>query len=361
MWLRHLWATDFRSYEEIDIELPGGLTAIVGPNGSGKSNVLEAVSFLASGESFRGANGGAMVRDGQQSAIVRGDFKAGDREVLVETEITVGSTANRTQINRQKTNRVADLLEVLAVTVFAPEDLELMKGSPSVRRDLVDSAIVAVTPSTDQQRRDLARILRQRNALLRQAGGRLSDDIGITLDVWDQRLAETGELWAARRREMVVQLASEMQNSYVELAAKPAEVTVEYRPSWAGELADALSAGRPDDIRRGVSLVGPHRDEISFGLNGLPARTHASQGEQRTLALAARLAIHRLVGRARGDTPLLLLDDVFSELDPDRSAALLVALPDGQALLTSAAGLPAGARPDLVLQIDGSKLQGPTL
>lgn len=356
MWLRHLWAVDFRSYEAIDLTLPEGLTALVGPNGAGKSNVLEAVSFLASGESFRGAHGDALVRQGRDNAVVRGEFLAGGREVLVETEITPGSGANRTQINRQRTNRQRDLLEVLAVTVFAPEDLELMKGSPGVRRNAIDAAIVSVSPAADQQRKDLARILKQRNALLRQSGGRLTDDVAITLDVWDQRLAETGAAWSRHRGELVAELDDEVQNSYVELAAAGAKVAVCYAPSWNDDLAGALAASRADDLRRGVTLVGPHRDEISFELNGLPARTHASQGEQRTLSLALRLAIHRLVARARGDTPLLLLDDVFSELDPDRSAALLVALPSGQALLTTASGLPAGAQPEQIVEIKGSRL-----
>jgi len=352
--LKHLWAQDFRSYEAIDLELPPGLTAFTGANGAGKSNLIEAVSFLASGESFRGAQSDALIRTGQQSAVLRGEFTAGGRELLVETEITQGAKANRTQINRQKASRLRDLLEVLAVTVFAPEDLQLMKGSPSVRRDVVDAAIVSLNPAADQQRRDLARILRQRNALLRQASGRLTEDVGITLDVWDQRLAETGEAWSARRHELVVELAVAVQNSYVELAAGPAAVTIEYTPSWSGDLGEALVAGRADDLRRGVSLIGPHRDEISFFLNGMPARTHASQGEQRTLSLALRLAVHRLVAAARGDTPLLLLDDVFSELDPDRSAALLAALPEGQALLTTAAGLPVGVQPEQMVPIVGA-------
>jgi DNA replication and repair protein RecF len=356
VWLRHLWATDFRSYESVDLELTQGLTAIVGLNGAGKSNVLEAVSFLASGESFRGAQSDALIRDGCDAAVLRGEFEATGRDLLVETEITAGSRANRTQLNRQKVGRLRDLLEVLAVSVFAPEDLDLMKGSPSVRRDAIDGAIVAVTPARDQQRRDLARILKQRNALLRQSGGRLPDDVALTLDVWDQRLSEAGDAWSQNRSNLVRALNDEVRRSYVELASKPATVTVEYVPSWTGDLAGALAEGRRDDLRRGISLIGPHRDEIRFALNGLPARTHASQGEQRTLSLALRLAIHRLVATARGDTPLLLLDDVFSELDPMRSAALLKALPDGQALLTTAGGLPESANPERIVEIDGPSL-----
>jgi DNA replication and repair protein RecF len=198
------------------------------------------------------------------------------------------------------------------------------------------------------------RVLAQRNALLRQAKGRLDDSATITLDVWDAKLAASGEELAAARERLVEGVGPAVRRSYASVASVPEpEVAVElgYRRSWEGPLADALATGRADDVRRGVSLVGPHRDELEIRLAGRPARTHASQGEQRALALALRLAGHTVVTESVGSPPILLLDDVFSELDPARAHALLVGLPPGQTVLTTAGGLPPGARPDRLLEI----------
>jgi DNA replication and repair protein RecF len=218
---------------------------------------------------------------------------------------------------------------------------------------------VAVHPKNDALRADVERILRQRNTLLKQAGGHLDSAAEATLDVWDAQLAQAGEALAAAREDLVVRLQPELAKAYDQLAGGPADVGSTYTRSWRDDLSSALLASRRDDVRRGVTLVGPHRDELQLTIGGLPARTHASQGEQRSLTLALRLAGHRAVTDAAGSPPVLLLDDVFSELDPDRSDALLAHLPAGQALLTTAGALPDGARPDVEVRVVGGKVLAP--
>ena len=356
MQLRRLWLADFRNYTTADVApAPEGLTVIRGDNGEGKTNLLEAVGFLATLSSFRGAPNEALVREGAGPGIVRAEAVREGRELLLEVEIPAGGRV-RAQVNRQPLRRAAELLGALRVSVFSPDDLALVKGGPSDRRRYLDELLVALHPRNDGLRSDVERILRQRNALLKQAGGRLDADAATTLDVWDLQLATAGEALAAARDELVVRLQPELAKAYDQLAGGPADVTVDYARSWTGPLADALAASRKDDVRRGLTLVGPHRDELQLGIGELPARTHASQGEQRSLTLALRLAGHRAVADAAGSPPVLLLDDVFSELDPDRSDALLAHLPAGQALLTTAGPLPPGARPEVELQVVAGKV-----
>ena len=254
--------------------------------------------------------------------------------------------------------RTRDLLGALRVSVFSPDDLELVKGGPAERRHYLDDALVARRPAFDSLRSDLEKILKQRNALLKQAGGRLTPDVESTLSVWDAKLIETGEALAQARDDLVTELAPALNLAYEQVAGRSVPVTTTYDAPWREQgLAAALEAARRDELRRGVSLVGPHRDDLVLHLDGLPSRTHASQGEQRSLALALRLAAHRVVTDATGSSPILLLDDVFSELDPDRSAALLAHLPPGQTVLSSASGLPPGAMPELVLRVSGASVR----
>ncbi len=351
MLIRRISLTDYRNYAGAEASFSPGLTAVVGANGQGKSNLLEAVAYLATLGSFRGATTDAMVRVGSSSAVVRGEAEREDRRLLLETELVSGGR-NRAQLNRQPLRRARDLLGALRVTVFAPDDLVMVKGGPGERRRYLDSTLVALHPRNDELQGDVERILRQRNTLLKQAGGRLTDDVALTLDVWDTKLAAAGEALADARAELVTALAPVLARGYDQVASAAVEVTIRYRPVWreAG-LAAALAEGRGEDLRRGLSLVGPHRDEIDLRVGGLPSRTHASQGEQRSLALALRLASHQVVTERTGTTPVLLLDDVFSELDPDRSHALLAHLPPGQTILTTAGPLPSGARADSVLHV----------
>jgi DNA replication and repair protein RecF len=366
--LDKLWLTDFRSYESAELALAPGLTAVLGDNGRGKSNLLEAVGWLATLESFRGAPPDALVRSGAERAILRAEGRveadgadgADGRLALIEAEL-VASGRNRVQVNRQRLQRTRDLLGVLRVTVFTPEDLELVKGGPGGRRRYLDQTLVALHARYDAVRADVERVLRQRNALLRQVQGdgrRLDESAALTLDVWDAKLAEAGEELARLRVALCGRLEPALVGAYAAVAVGAearARVALRYDSSWYGHdggLAGALAAGRRDDIRRGVSLVGPHRDDLTLTVGGTAARTHASQGEQRSLALALRLAAHALVTATVGEAPVLLLDDVFSELDRRRADALLATLPPGQALLTSASGLPEGTTPEHVLRIE---------
>lgn len=348
MRLSRLWLQDFRSYTELELPLDEGLTAIVGPNGIGKTNLLEAIGLLATLKSFRGAPTESLIRRGAERAVVRAEGTRDDREVLIELELGAGRT--RAQVNRQRLQRARDLLGALRITVFAPDDLALVKEGPAVRRGFLDDVAVAIDPRFDATLRDLDRILRQRNALLRQSHGRLDEGGLATLEVWDAKLTDTGTAVTHRREELVERILPHIERAYELLAGRPVPVAARYERSWsAATLAEALAAERDTDVRRGVTSVGPHRDELALGLAGLSARTEASQGEQRTLALALRLAGHLLVTEVVGEPPLLLLDDVLSELDPDRSTALLANLPAGQTVITSASDLPPAAEPDRLL------------
>jgi DNA replication and repair protein RecF len=333
--LARLWLTDFRSYASADIAFAPGLTALLGQNGEGKTNVMEAIGYLATLSSFRGAPNDALVRAGASSAIVRAEGEREGRQLLIEAEIAA-TGRGRVQVNKQKLARTRDLLGALRVSVFAPDDLELVKGGPAERRRYLDDALVARRPAFDSLRSDLDRILRQRNALLKQSGGRLSPEVEATLMVWDAKFIETGEALADARYELVQELGPALDLAYSQVAGRPVPVTISYDAPWREQgLAAALVL---------------HLDQ-------LPSRTHASQGEQRSLALSLRLAAHRVVTDATGSPPILLLDDVFSELDPDRSAALLEHLPPGQTVLSSAAGLPPGASPELVLRVSNATIR----
>ena len=356
MRLHRLWLTDFRNYSEVELEpAPEGLTAIIGANGEGKTNLLEAIGYLATLESFRGAPAAALVRDGCQTAVVRAEAEREGRSMLLEAQLAAAGR-DRVLVNRQPLRRARDLLGALRVSVFSPDDLVFVKGGPSARRAFLDDTLVSLHPKHDALRSDVERILRQRGALLKQAGGRLTPEVEATLDVWDTKLARAGaELVEARRQTLVV-LEPEVVKAYGQLAGSGAGVTMTYMASWTGDLEVALAASRRDDLRRAATLVGPHRDDVALAIDGLPTRTHASQGEQRSLALALRLAAHRAVADASGTAPVLLLDDVFSELDPARSEALLDHIPDGQALVSTTGPLPAPARPDRVVVVRAGAL-----
>lgn len=368
MHLEHLWLSDFRSYTEGELEpAPAGITLITGGNGVGKTNLIEAVGYLATLKSLRGSPPEAMVRVGAGgTAVVRaavGRAETG-RRVMIEAELhAVGR--DRVQVAGQPLRRTRDLLGVLQVTIFSPDDLVLVKGGPAARRDYLDDLLVALQPRRDLLLSEMERVLRQRNSLLKSAfaggwrpGRALPDDIRFTLDVWDSKLASSGEELVSARSDLVASLGPLVGDAYHELAggsspagsspagSSPAgrhQVGLDYRPSWSGPLADAVAAARDDDLRRGVTTVGPHRDDLELRVGGLPARTHASQGEQRTFALALRLASHRLLTSTLDTSPVLLLDDVFSELDPARAEALIGNLPPGQAILTTAGEAPLGA------------------
>ena len=351
MLIQQISLQDYRSYESLDLSLGEGLTAILGPNGVGKTNLLEAIALLGTLKSFRGAPTENLVRQGASQSIVRATGVRDGREVLIELELAKGRT--RALVNRQRLQRSRDLLGAMRVTVFAPDDLELIKSGPAIRRDFLDDLIVALDPKADAVIADVDRILKQRNALLRQSAGRLDDMTAATLDVWDSKLAAAGAHLTIRRENTLSDLMPLAATAYAQLAGATTDVVASYQRSWSSdEMADAIAAARNEDVRRGVSSVGPHRDDVSLRIDGFDSRTEASQGEQRTLALALRMAGHRLITDEVGESPLLLLDDVLSELDPGRAHALLANLPPGQTVITSASGLPTATVPDQILHHD---------
>lgn len=356
MELTRLWLRNFRNYDELEVCFASGFTALVGPNGVGKTNLLEAVSLLSTTRSFRGAPPEAMIRVGAETAVIRAEGRRDDRDVLIELEL-VRQGRTRVQVNRQRLRRARDLLGALRTTVFTPEDLALVKEGPALRRGFLDELLVALEPAVDGLLVDVDRVLRQRGSLLKQAGGRLDEVTAHTLDVWDRKLAQLGQQLTDRRESLTADLGPAVDRAYAELAGPAAgRVELRYQRSWPGhDLATALAAARTDDVRRGVTTLGPHRDDVDIELAHLSARTQASQGEQRTLALGLRLAGHRFLAERLGEAPLLLLDDVLSELDPARSQALLDRLPAGQVVITSAQDLPAGARTERLLHFgDGT-------
>ncbi len=354
--------TDFRCYSSVDLALPAGVTLVSGANGEGKTSLLEALGWAATTHSFRGVPDAALVRSGADAAYVRVSVSEPDREQLLEAEIRVAGR-NRVRLNRHPLARARDLLGLVRVTVFSPDDLQLVKGGPAERRAYLDDLLVAIAPRYDVVRSDFERVLKQRNALLRQ--GMRGADGESTLSVFDQQLVGAGSELVRGRLQLAARLLPSVRDAYRQLAGGDVDVDARYEAEWAEGtvppaaadveelLRGALAARRRAELDRGVTLVGPHRDEWRLQLAGLDARLHASQGEQRTLALGLRLAGHHVCADVVGTEPVLLLDDVFSELDAGRGEALVAQLPAGQTLITTASSVPATVRPECRLRVRG--------
>jgi len=345
---------DFRRYETLALTLGPGATVIEGLNGAGKTTLLEAVAWVALGRSFRGVPDAALVRHGCDRAILRAVVVEGERRQTLDAELRA-SGRNRVLVNGHPLGRARDRLDVLRVTIFAPDDLALVKGGPGERRDFLDDLLVVLAPRYDAARSDYERVLKHRNALLK--GGARDAEARATLDVFDDQLAAAGAELVRGRLRLVDRLLPGVEEAYGHFAGRAVPVAARYEADWAGAagvdpdtvvdvLRTVLADLRPREIDRGVTLAGPHRDEWRLLLDGLDTRSHASQGEQRSLALALRLAGHRICTETLGTPPVLLLDDVFSELDDRRATALAEALPAGQTLITTASALPAAVVPD---------------
>lgn len=322
-----------------------------GDNGAGKTSLLEALSYCSMLKSFRGVQRESLVRQDETSSFLTCELLQGRRRVEIEVKIEPGRRDQAT-LNRQRVAGAKDLVAVLRTTLFTPDDLELVKGSPAGRRELLDDAILATSPRLGAERAALERILKQRNALLRQLNGRLPSDAIATLDVWDERLAVTGERVASAREQLVEALSPYAATAWETLSPRAGSFKLRYLRSWEGSLTEAIAEHRPEDLRRQLTTTGPQRDEIEISAGGLDARTRLSQGRQRCVAIALRLGIHRYISDVTGSVPVLLLDDAFSELDGETARALVSELPAGQSLLTTAGELPPGASPDLVVRIE---------
>jgi DNA replication and repair protein RecF len=347
---------EFRNLEHLELDpAPQGLTVIQGDNGAGKTSVLEALSYCSLLKSFRGVTRDDVLRAGNEQSQLRCEVLQGPREVEITVRLEKGRRDHAT-INGQRAHGARDLVQVLRTTLFTPDDLELVKGSPAARRDLLDDALLATSPSAAADRAELERVLRQRNALLRQLNGRLPTDARLTLDVWDDRLARVGELVAIAREQLVEALTPYATSAFGAIAPSAGVLELRYARSFEGDLAAAIAQHREEDLRRQVTTIGPQRDELELSAGGLEARTRLSQGRQRCVALALRLGIHRYVSDVTGSVPVLLLDDAFSELDETTARALVNELPHGQALLTTAGVLPPGAKPELLVRIAGGRL-----
>lgn len=362
MHLSHLSLRDFRSYTEVELPLEPGVTAFIGPNGQGKTNLVEAVGYLATLGSHRVAQDAPLVRLGAERAVVRGQVVRQDRSLLVEIELTPGR-ANRARVNRGPVPRARDVLGILSTVLFAPEDLTLVKGDPGERRRFLDDLLVSRSPRFAAVRADYDRVVRQRTALLKSAGGRRrrpGAELDLsTLDVWDSHLATAGAALLVGRLELVDALRPLVEKAYADVAAtgtgqhvSSGPAVVGYRSSLgetgslstdrdqvAAALLDQLRERRGAELERGVCLVGPHRDDLVLTLGPLPAKGYASHGESWSFALALRLAAYDLLRgeSADGADPVLVLDDVFAELDDHRRERLATLVAGAEQVLVTAA------------------------
>ena len=387
MHLTRLALTDFRSYGELSIDLAPGVTTFSGPNGEGKTNLVEAVGYLATLGSHRVATDAPLVRRGADRAVLRAAVTGAQGRSLVEVEVNPGR-ANRVRLNRSPLARPRDILGALRTVLFAPEDLALVKGDPGERRRFLDDLLVATAPRYAGVRADYERVLRQRTALLKSAGARghlrgsARESVTTTLDAWDAQLARAGAPLLNGRIRLVAALRPHVSAAYEAVSRGAAsrdvgdegEIAMAYRcsvsdsagaadpgaeapggPGGTGHAEGAGIAGRADEVAgletamlkalaavraseldRGVCLVGPHRDELELSVGGLPARGYASHGESWSLALALRLASFALLREGRED-PVLILDDVFAELDVGRRDRLAALVSGGEQVLITAA------------------------
>jgi DNA replication and repair protein RecF len=348
--------TDFRCYPQVDLELRPGVTSLIGQNGQGKTNLVEAVGYIATLGSHRVATDAPLVRLGAERAVVRAKLAREDRETIVEIEINPGR-ANRARINRSPVPRPREVLGLLRTVLFAPEDLALVKGDPSERRRFLDDLLVARAPRMAGVRADYDRVLKQRNALLKSAasarrGGRGSDDVASTLEVWDSHLSTLGAEILAARLDLVAALAPLVETAYDTVSGGAGPAALEYvaslgpdvelvpdRTVLVGALLAAIERRRREELDRGVSLVGPHRDDLLLRLGAAPAKGYASHGESWSYALALRLASYDLLTSdgSTGGEPVLILDDVFAELDTARRTKLAELVAGAEQVLVTAA------------------------
>jgi len=354
-----LGLTDFRNYAHADLELGPGPNVFVGSNGQGKTNLVESLGYLSTLGSHRVSTDQALIRSGADAAIVRARLQHAERSVLIELQIN-RSGANRAQVNRVAT-KPRELPRYIATVLFAPEDLVLVRGEPSARRRFIDQLLVQTAPRFAGVIADYERVLKQRNSLLKSARGVRNPELS-TLELWDERLVELGAEIIDARADLTERLAPEVATAYARIAGEghraelgnalsilsdavddevsdPASARLE-RPALVDAFRAALARLRRAELERGLTLAGPHRDDLVLMLNGLPARGYASHGESWSFALSLRLASAAVLRHDSpvGD-PVIILDDVFAELDETRRGQLASAVGDYEQVLVTAAVL----------------------
>jgi DNA replication and repair protein RecF len=358
VYVSHLTLHRFRSYDALELALEPGVTAFVGSNGQGKTNIVEAVDYLSRLTSHRVASDAPLLKQGAEQAVVRAAVVKEGRQAVLEVEINPGRS-NRARVNRSPLPRARDLVGLVRTVLFSPEDLALVKGDPGDRRRFLDDLLVLRVPRLAGVKADYDRVLKQRNALLKNAGQerrRGAEYFDSTLAVWDEQLVRLGAELVVARAHLVDELTPLLAQAYAAVAKDAArdEATVRYQPSVppgapddphaerpgrdqvAAQYAEELARRRREELQRGVTLVGPHRDELALGVGTLPVRGYASHGESWSFALALRLAAFELL-RAEGDDPVLILDDVFAELDTGRRERLAELVAEAEQVLVTAA------------------------
>lgn len=356
MYVRRIGLTDFRSWPRVELDLEPGRTVFVGPNGFGKTNIVEALWYSSTLSSHRVASDAPLIRTGAERAVVSTIVVNEGRELAVDLEITAGR-ANKARLNRSPVRTAREILGVLRAVLFAPEDLALVRGDPGERRRYLDELATTRRPQVAAIRADYDKVLRQRTALLKTASGaRFRGDRSVfdTLDVWDGHLAEKGARLIAARVDLVNQLAPEVEKAYQLLAPSSRPAAIRYRSGvdvveaeaaagssdaeiFEAALLDALARRRDAELERGVCLVGPHRDDLELRLGDQIAKGFASHGESWSVALSLRLAAYELLRADTGGDPVLLLDDVFAELDTARRQALATVAASAEQVLVTAA------------------------
>ena len=406
MYLEKLSLTDFRSYAQVDLSLEPGVTVLVGSNGIGKTNLMEAIGYLATLNSHRVSTDAPLLRFGAEQAMIRAKLVRGEQSTVLELEINA-ARANRGRINRSNPVRARDLLGICQTVLFAPEDLALVKGDPSSRRRFLDELLVSLMPRHAATRSDYDRVLKQRNALLKSArAGKFSSGHEATLDVWDQHMARAGAELLHARLELVDRLQPHLKNAYAQLPDGSKEAAAVYRSTLQDSLDDdgagassgtrpaggataaetetdaagadatsllaedlrllsveqltdryiqAFAASRRKELERGISLVGPHRDELELVLGSAPAKGYASHGETWSMCLSLRLASYYVMlddARTGGSPPILILDDVFAELDVQRRRKLAAIVSGAEQVLVTAA-----VEDDIPVELTGRRVK----
>ncbi|MBD8042409.1 DNA replication/repair protein RecF [Arthrobacter sp. Sa2BUA2] len=368
MYVDYLSLTGFRSYGQLDLSLEPGVSIFVGPNGTGKTNIVESIGYLSSLSSHRVSSDAPLVAFDAEQALVRARIVRGSQATALEVEINPGR-ANRARINRANPVRAREILGICRTVLFAPEDLALVKGDPSARRRFLDELIVSLVPRHAATRADYDRVLKQRNALLKsaRASGRFTSAHEATLEVWDHHMAVAGAQLVAARLQAMDQLSPHLEGAYKDLTDGSKTARGIYRSTLLGQVDDdgaaegpadsadllglgqeelqerflqAFAANRKREVERGISLVGPHRDEVELVLGKAPAKGFASHGETWSLALAMRLASYYLLrddDDTPGTAPILILDDVFAELDTSRRERLAAIVAGAEQVLVTAA------------------------